>query len=113
MRLRQTWSYRQDSNLHNLAPKASDQPLAHCKLYGADSRTRTYDIWITNQVLYQLSYVGSGVTLCNRSFTGTAPREQAANPQLYGRIIVAQRHIELDAGERVELSPNPAYEAGV
>lgn len=27
-------------------------------LYGADNRSRTYDLLITNELLYQLSYVG-------------------------------------------------------
>ena len=27
-------------------------------LYGADDKIRTYDLMITNQLLYQLSYIG-------------------------------------------------------
>ena len=34
--------------------------LMRLKNHGADARTRTADLLITNQLLYQLSYVGVG-----------------------------------------------------
>lgn len=34
------WSRWQDSNLHNLAPKASDQPLTHIEILTMDRQVR-------------------------------------------------------------------------
>ena len=39
-------------------------------LTGADERTRTADLLITNQLLYQLSYVGSGVRILGEGSEG-------------------------------------------
>lgn len=32
--------------------------MANCLINGADNRSRTYDLRITNALLYQLSYIG-------------------------------------------------------
>ncbi|CAE1143027.1 protein of unknown function [Serratia sp. Tan611] len=34
--------------------------------YGADNRSRTYDLRITNALLYQLSYIGFGRWICGQ-----------------------------------------------
>ena len=39
---------------------------AECLQTGADDRTRTGDLLITNQLLYQLSYIG-GLSACGNS----------------------------------------------
>ena len=42
------------------------------KLFGAPGRIRTRDPLITNQVLYQLSYKGSGAVIKGKSICGKA-----------------------------------------
>lgn len=37
------------------------QILYGLNVYGADNRNRTNDLLITNELLYQLSYVGEGI----------------------------------------------------
>ncbi len=36
------------------------------RVSGADNRSRTYDLRITNALLYQLSYIGEGIVLRTR-----------------------------------------------
>ena len=64
------WLYKglgwQDSNLRMAIPKTAALPLGYTPAYGeryrglngAATRTRTADLMITNQLLYQLSYCG-------------------------------------------------------
>ena len=50
-------SYKQQ--IYSLSPLATREfPHIHCLLCGAGRRTRTPDLLITNQLLYQLSYTG-------------------------------------------------------
>ena len=50
---------RHSQQIYSLSPLATRE-IPHIKfcLYGAGRRTRTPDLLITNQLLYQLSYTG-------------------------------------------------------
>ncbi len=55
-------------NLHNIAKRPGpSQKKAHIAVSlldtGADERNRTSDLLITNQLLYRLSYLGTGRAL--------------------------------------------------
>ena len=57
------WWWRMDSNhrsetqqIYSLPPLATREFSHYSFLYGAGGRTRTPDLLITNQLLYQLSY---------------------------------------------------------
>ena len=56
--------------IYSLPPLATRE-LSHIQINGAGGRTRTPDLLITNQLLYQLSYtsifVNKGLTLANFS----------------------------------------------
>ena len=60
--LESKWWREKDSNLRRQCQQIySLPPLANSGIppcYGADNRIRTYDLLITSQLLYQLSYVG-------------------------------------------------------
>ena len=69
-KLAPTWWGMVDSNhrrhcqqIYSLSPLATREfphiRLLHEKLYGAGRRTRTPDLLITNQLLYQLSYTST------------------------------------------------------
>ena len=57
-------SYNDGKNLTDQpdweAGKTTEQPQKTSSVSGAGDRSRTYDLLITNELLYQLSYTGTG-----------------------------------------------------
>gem|GEM_PF-2142862 len=64
---------------HKKGPPRGGEPTKH----GADERSRTSDLLITNQLLYQLSYVGQGgVVYGNRPACSTETTQSTGQPTL-------------------------------
>ena len=73
---------RQDSNLRLLPPEGNALSTElRAQLTGAGERSRTPDLLITNQLLYQLSYTGiKTTTLTNFSIMETTGRDRIEPP---------------------------------
>ncbi len=56
------------------------------RISGAGERTRTFDLLITNQLLYQLSYAGLGMWLADKQ--ASQPVECTTSPGLCGRFCL-------------------------
>ena len=77
--------------------KASPERLAYVlEFSGAGNRSRTYDLRITNALLYQLSYAGSKVRYLIRVFVdGQNHQERACMPSEL--LLAIRRHLSCRA----------------
>ena len=73
-------NHRSDTQqIYSLLPLATREIL---QFYGASNRTRTYDLLITNQLLYQLSYTSILI-----KFIGGNNRDRTCDPLLVRQML--------------------------